>query len=627
MAEYREIKGFKIQSVASDLSSAANEGQIWYNSTSNDFKTIVKVAGTWSTGGNLNQARNSLMGAGDSVSDALAFGGTHPPSVYDALSEEYNGSTWTEGNNINTARYNGGGCGSQTSALCTGGQNPPANDYYAINESYDGTSWTEVADLNTGRKELKSAGTATAAITANGRVNPNAVTLVAETWDNSSWTSVASMNTTRYQGATSEGGTSTAAIIFGGVAPPGPAGVGSTESWDGSSWTEIADLNNGKKQINGAGSQTAAYAYAGYPGNTGEYFDGTSWTEIAQLSTTRWTAAGAGTLSSAFCAGGDSDPGNVATTEEFSWSSTLKTGAWASGGNLPNPASTNTGFGPGTAGVHAGGELSGGSNAEAFHYDGSSWTAGGNINTNRNVLGGYGTQTSGAIVGGHHPSPPTVVQNVHETYDGTTWSEAGDLQTGRAYMGTAGCGTTTAALVAAGLINPELNPSPFGAVGAKNESEEYDGTSWAEGNNVNTARYDGGGAGTQTAGLLMAGNTQSPNALKTEVESYDGTSWSEVGDVNTAADRFGSMAGGTQDLAIKVGGRVGLSGNPATANTEQWNGSSWTEVANISTARFHGAVGSGPSAASAFLSGGTPPATNSTEEWTHATAAVTFTSS
>ena len=39
-------------------------------------------------------------------------------------------------------------------------------------------------------------------------------------------------------------------------------------------------------------------------------------------------------------------------------------------------------------------------------------------------------------------------------------------------------------------------------------------------------------------------------------------------------------------------------------------------VANLSTARFHGAVGSGPSAASAFLSGGTPPATNATEEWT-----------
>ena len=77
------------------------------------------------------------------------------------------------------------------------------------------------------------------------------------------------------------------------------------------------------------------------------------------------------------------------------------------------------------------------------------------------------------------------------------------------------------------------------------------------------------------------------------------------------------MAGGTQDVAIKVGGRNGTGDpNPTTANVEQWDGTSWVEIANINTARFHGAVGSGPSAASAFLSGGTPPATNATEEWT-----------
>ena len=617
MTTYKEIKGTTIQNLAADLASSAAEGQIWFNTVSGDLKTIVKVAGTWSTGGNLNQARSQVNGAGDSASAALAFGGTHPPSVYDALSEEYDGSSWTEGNNLSSARFNGGGCGSQTAALAAGGALPPSSAFLDVCETYNGTSWTEVNDLNTGRNSFRLAGTSTAAIGANGVSSGPTITMIAEQWDGTNWTEVADLNTTRYETAASESGTSTAAIIFGGVAPPGPAGVGNTESWDGSSWTEIADLNNGKKQINGAGTQTAAYAYAGYPGNTGEYFDGTSWTEIAQLSTTRWTAAGAGTLSSAFCAGGDSDPGNVATTEEWSWSSTLKTGAWASGGNLPNPASTHTAFGPGTAGVHAGGELSGASNAEAFHYDGTSWTGGGNINQTRNVLGGYGTQTSGAIVGGHMDPTPTTVQNVHETYDGTTWSEAGDLQTGRAYFGTAGCGTTTAALVMAGLINPELNPHPFGAVGAKNESEEYNGTSWAEGNNVNTARVTVGGAGTQTAALLISGNSQSPNALKTEVESYDGTSWTEVGDVNTAVDRIPSMAGGTQDIAIKVSGRDGTGDpNPATVNVEQWDGTSWAEVANVSSGRHHGGVGSAPSASSAFLSGGTPPATNATEEWT-----------
>ena len=128
---------------------------------------LTYTPASWASGGNLNQARNSLMGAGASNSSGVAFGGTHPPGVFDALSEEYDGTSWTEGNNINNSRKNGGGCGTQTSALCTGGQDPD-NSYYAINESYDGTSWTEVGDLNTGRHAIRNAGTASAAIAANG---------------------------------------------------------------------------------------------------------------------------------------------------------------------------------------------------------------------------------------------------------------------------------------------------------------------------------------------------------------------------------------------------------------------------------------------------------------------------
>ena len=294
-------------------------------------------------------------------------------------------------------------------------------------------------------------------------------------------------------------------------------------------------------------------------------------------------------------------------------------GAWASGGNLPGPASTNYGFGTLTAGVSAGGELSGSANSEAFHYDGSSWTAGGNISTHRNNAGAYGTQTAGAIVGGYGPSIPTKVTDVHETYDGSSWSEAGDLTTGRGYLTAANLGTTTAALAFGGLINPELNPSPFGAVGAKNESEEYNGTAWTEGGNLNQARRDFAGAGTQTAALAIGGDNF-PGAFA-GVESYDGSSWTEGSDLNTGTMLHGG--GGTQDISIKVSGTTGS----YTANVEQWDGSSWTEVANVSTARGSGACGVASAAASGFLAGGTPPATNATEEWTYATAAVTFTSS
>ena len=59
MADYKELKGKHVLSIASDLDNAAGEGQIWYNTASGDFKTIVKAAGSWSTGGDLPAAINT----------------------------------------------------------------------------------------------------------------------------------------------------------------------------------------------------------------------------------------------------------------------------------------------------------------------------------------------------------------------------------------------------------------------------------------------------------------------------------------------------------------------------------------------------------------------------------------
>ena len=71
MAEYKGIKGFKVQYLDQD--------------------PVPTVAG-WSSGGNLNTARGNLGSAGIQT-EALAFGGyVGPPS---GATEEYNGSTWT----------------------------------------------------------------------------------------------------------------------------------------------------------------------------------------------------------------------------------------------------------------------------------------------------------------------------------------------------------------------------------------------------------------------------------------------------------------------------------------------------------------------------------------------------
>jgi hypothetical protein len=74
MAEYKGIKGFKVQYLSADPSDP-NIGQTWYNSTSKDLKyTGVTAAGSWATGNNMDTARNQLAGAGTQTA-ALAFGG------------------------------------------------------------------------------------------------------------------------------------------------------------------------------------------------------------------------------------------------------------------------------------------------------------------------------------------------------------------------------------------------------------------------------------------------------------------------------------------------------------------------------------------------------------------------
>ena len=62
MADYKGIKGFKVQSLASDPSAPI--GQVWYNTTTNVLKYQALGAGTWSSGGNCNTGRAQLAGAG-----------------------------------------------------------------------------------------------------------------------------------------------------------------------------------------------------------------------------------------------------------------------------------------------------------------------------------------------------------------------------------------------------------------------------------------------------------------------------------------------------------------------------------------------------------------------------------
>ena len=139
MATYKEIKGTDITVVSSDPSNPVT-GEVWYNTTTQKLKGYQQVLGNaWSTGGNLNTARQFLGGAGSQTA-TLVFGGNKNPGTDTAETEAYNGSAWTEVADLNTARQNLGSAGTSTAALAAGG-GPPA---IANTETWNGSNWTSI---------------------------------------------------------------------------------------------------------------------------------------------------------------------------------------------------------------------------------------------------------------------------------------------------------------------------------------------------------------------------------------------------------------------------------------------------------------------------------------------------
>ena len=123
-----------------------------------------------------------------------------------------------------------------------------------------------------------------------------------------------------------------------------------------------------------------------------------SWATGGNLGTARRQLGGAGTQTAGLAIGGDTDPGYSALTEEYNGSS------WTAGGALPVAKDIAGSCGTQTAGLSFAGSTGGGNVATTEEYDGSSWTGGGTMNTARIALGSCGTQTAGLGFGG----PPIV---------------------------------------------------------------------------------------------------------------------------------------------------------------------------------------------------------------------------
>ena len=218
MTDYKTIRGKKIKSFATDLNNDQSEGQIFYSSTDNQFKTAVASA-AWNSSGSLGTARYKLASApGAPATAGIVFSGQKAGSGADHvtnLTEEYNGSGFSVGGNLNTSRRGANGFGTQTTAVCVGGfDGGPAE--LADVEEYNGSTWTEVNNTPNTRRLGAGCGTLTAGITFGGSPGNVATT---EQYDGTSWTTTTSMTTGRRQLGSANASPSTASLAFGGATP------------------------------------------------------------------------------------------------------------------------------------------------------------------------------------------------------------------------------------------------------------------------------------------------------------------------------------------------------------------------------------------------------------------------
>ena len=288
MSTYKSIKGYNVQSVASDP-SPVTEGQIWYDTATEDLK-FSGLVGAWSAGGALSGGvKRNATGIGGQTA-ALCVMGT-PAGGYPAVDtsvESYDGATWTAAPSANTPRTNMGSnaIGTQTAGQVMGGYSPGPT-LNVVSEQFNGTSWTEVGDLTTGRWSGAGGGTITAGFFTGGRPGSFNNT---EIYNGLAWTAVATLTDGR--GYLSGGGPTTAGLVFGGGPPEATLGI-QTESWNGAAWTEVGDLNTGRMYGAGicgpAAQSSSIYAGGQTPSvvDVVEQYDGTTWTEVADLSAPR----------------------------------------------------------------------------------------------------------------------------------------------------------------------------------------------------------------------------------------------------------------------------------------------------------------------------------------------------
>jgi hypothetical protein len=195
------------------------------------------------------------------------------------------------------------------------------------------------------------------------------------------------------------------------------------------------------------------------------------------------------------------------------------------------------------------------------------WGSGTSLPQNQRQFAGFGTQTAAIVAGGNTPTPKS---GNSYTYDGASWSEVAELNTARFALG-----FSTNSPQSSGIVFGGQSPQVANA-------ETWNGSGWTEVADLNTTRSKLGGAGISSTSALAYGGTTDPGN-KNETETWNGSSWTEGNNLNTA--RFNFFRLGTATAALGAGG---YDDSTYVANVESYNGTSWTETTDIPAAKGSG---------------------------------------
>ena len=158
----------------------------------------------------------------------------------------------------------------------------------------------------------------------------------------------------------------------------------------------------------------------------------------------------------------------------------------------------------------------------------------------------FGRSNAAIKVGGYVPAMSDSVEN----WNGTSWTEVAEINS--ATVGHGAFGISTSGAIAGGSPTPN-----------DTRHESWNGTSWTETTEISTGRsYLGSGGASSSSGMIFAG-TESPPAQSAKTEIWDGTSWTESGYLGQTA---GEGRGNSQSIAL---GMAKLD-NPGKSQTEEW---------------------------------------------------------